>query len=199
MGPLTWHDDHISDGEKPWALLWRGNLATALPAPGASPRLVLRSGWIEADPERPALSWAAPARAKLDESIEAALTALRPTNIEILLHPLATDLVSDIPSALGVLRKWSAQPLGLLLEPAALFTESMLPRAEDHLQRMGEALGEHPATAAVFVSNIRFSGAEPTRTPIDAGQLPPPLLRRFAQAAAAAGKRVVMLPADRQS
>ncbi len=197
MGQLTWHDGHISDGETRWAARWAGNLVKdAIPTPTTA-RLVVRSGWVERDPDRPTLSWTAPVRSQVDQALETALTTCAQAGATLLLHPTASDLISDIPSTLGVLRKWSAQPLGIVLEPAALFTEGMIARAEDHLQRMGEALGEHPSTHAVLISNVNFTLEGTERTPIDKGQLPPSMLRDFADAARAAGKLVIMLPGDR--
>lgn len=200
MNVLTWHDDAIRDGSSVWASVSSANLLDAgsgqILGAGVA-RVVVRSGWMAMDPDAgPVLSWTAGPRAKLDQAIEGLLPALRERGATLLIRPALGDMVSDIPSALGIVRKWSSQPVGLLVEPSALLTESMIERAADHLQRIGEALGEHESTAGVLLTNFAFPHSVPTRAPVGEGAIPPAMLEDFARAAHAAGKPVIVLPQD---
>jgi hypothetical protein len=72
------------------------------------------------------------------ESVEASAISAR-----VVWWPLATDVISDGPSLLTFLR--SRPQRRFLFDPHGLLTEAMLPKAEDHLARLEEALGTHPA------------------------------------------------------
>lgn len=200
MNVLTWHDDAIRDGSSVWARVSSANVLDARPDQivGAGvARVVVRSGWMAMDPDAgPVLSWTAGPRAKLDQAIEGLLPVLRERGATLLIRPALGDMVSDIPSALGIIRKWSNQPVGLLVEPSALLTESMIERVADHLQRIGEALGEHDATAGILLTNVAFPHGTAKRVPTGDGVIPPAMLDDFARAAHAAGKPVIVLPED---
>jgi sugar phosphate isomerase/epimerase len=199
MNLLTWAEGRILESGHAWAELAEANLVTA--APGeffgtGAPRVVTRSGWLDRVDEEPAPSWTSGPRARFEHAMESIVPIARERGTLLLIRPSAGDMISDIPSSLGMLRKWAGQPVGLLLEPAALFTGSMLGHAEDHLQRIGETLGEHPSTAAIFISNVVFDDGAARRVPIGDGRIPEILLRDFAAAVGAAGKPVVCLGED---
>jgi len=77
--------------------------------------------------------------------VEVAAFAESPVRLSIL--PRATDIISDIPGTLTFLRTFPA--FGLVVDPAALLVESMLPDRMDHLSRIVDALVKHPACEAV--------------------------------------------------
>jgi hypothetical protein len=64
-------------------------------------------------------------------------------------EPWHCDAVSDVPSTLGFLR--ARPPWRLVLNPAAMLAPSMLPRAEEHLERIADVLAGHPRLAGVIV------------------------------------------------
>ncbi len=69
---------------------------------------------------------------------------------EPVIWPVATGVISDVPSVMTFLRarpRWR-----LLFDPVGLLTHSMLPRAEEHVTRLFQALGQHPALIATVLS-----------------------------------------------
>lgn len=206
MNPLlVTRDGIVESGGGRWGGVCSLNLLTAAPeeilgdAVGAT-RLVSRSGWIAQGrtSEDPVIPWAAGARGALDQAVEALAPAMAGRGITLLLWPRAGDVLSDIPSTLTFLRRWSGGGVGLLLEPAALIAESMLGRVEEHLGRIGEALGAHEATAAILMSNvIEGENAGMLRpSPMHRGFIEPRLLAEFARAAVEAGKPIALLEED---
>lgn len=174
--------DRIVVAGAPWAAIGHFNVLDAEPArviatAAGLPRLVLRSGWIDPD-DGPAMVWTASARAGLDTAVERLLPSLTEHGLTLAFAPRIADMLSDIPGTLSFLRKWQGHPLGIVLEPRAMLAESMVARAEEHLQRLGESLGEHPATLAVV------GGDEPEPSLAS-------LLGEFARAASGAGKLVI--------
>ncbi|MBC7835965.1 MAG: hypothetical protein H7Y88_12830 [Phycisphaerales bacterium] len=74
----------------------------------------------------------------------------------LLIAPHHAHTISDIPSALRYLERWSSKAgpirFGLALDPAAILAPSMLAAAPDHLGRIFAALGSHPATACLCLT-----------------------------------------------
>lgn len=112
--------------------------------------------------------------------------------------PAAAHVLSDPQSCLTFLRARAGQPFGLMLDPALLLTPAMLGRAEDHLRRAMEALGRHPAVAALRLTNIQISRAEQGPSlrpePLHRGVLDARLLASLAAAHTPPDLPLVLLP-----
>ncbi|MCC6952403.1 MAG: hypothetical protein IT433_13285 [Phycisphaerales bacterium] len=94
--------------------------------------------------------WMAPARAdwaSRADRFEAASLGVGSTPA---LLPHHADVISDTPSILTFLRACPAW--ALILCPRWLLTPEMESRAEDHLMRIGEALGTHPALRGILLT-----------------------------------------------
>src|SRR6185295_13688299 len=99
-------------------------------------------------------AWMHETRTVLDAACDGILEELRERSIEWWMIPRVGDVLSDIPSSLGFLRSRQGQPFGLLLDPAALLTESMLRHWVDHVERSLEAIGAHEACRAIVLHNV---------------------------------------------
>lgn len=106
--------------------------------------IFVRSGWP--GPESPP-AWMPAQRAKAMMGLEALERVSH--GRALCLWPRATDAVSDIPSILLFLRAHPAWKF--MLDPAALMTPEMEPRAEDHAERMLEALAGHPGLLSLIM------------------------------------------------
>lgn len=216
MTTLTLNSDRIVNAAtaQPWASVTDLNLSIASShatnhsqwcPPATMTRLVAWSGWL-ADPlathhwPRDPRSWTTDSRATLDAALDR-LLAIAPftTGTSLLLRPHARHLLSDIPRCLNLLRSRANQPLGLVLDPAAMLEPSMLNHAEDHCRRILEALADHPAVAGVVVTNIRRSAVAGDEalipSPLCAGELPPTLLLSLARELAPS-LPLIVLPGD---
>lgn len=71
---------------------------------------------------------------------------------DLWIWPRSDHTLSDVPSVLTFLR--AHERVGLLLDPGAMLSPTMLANADDHLARIFEALGPHPQTRAVVLANI---------------------------------------------
>lgn len=91
--------------------------------------------------------------ARLIEAMEETSVRLAELGTRLCVRPGAGEVVSDIPSCLTLLRSPVAARVGLVVEPAGLLTPSMVERADDHLERIYSALGEHPGVDAVVLSS----------------------------------------------
>lgn len=152
-----------TSGNEPFAVIDHANLALGIgPTPrgsAAASRLILWSGWFgrPADPVRGRFprdfrTWTPAAWEALDAACDGLLPALAERGIELCLRPHARHVLSDPQACLSFLRKHEG--VRLLLDPASFMTGSMLDRAEDHVARMFEALGDHPAVAGVVLANV---------------------------------------------
>lgn len=115
--------------------------AQTLEVPGV---VLIRSGW-PAPNEPPA--WMPMQRTRAMMGLEALERVSHGRTL--CLWPRATDAVSDIPGILAFMRAHAAWKF--LLDPAALLTPEMEKRAEDHAERMLEALAGHPALVGLVV------------------------------------------------
>lgn len=64
-------------------------------------------------------------------------------SVEVWWRPTREDVLSDVPSTLSFYRKHAG--FGLVLDPGAMMTLEMMPRVEEHAERILEALGGHAA------------------------------------------------------
>ncbi len=131
-----------------------GQAASELPGklPGDG-RVVVRSGSLDG----PAFETWGP---KGWEALQARCEALAGSGAELLVLPHAGDVLSDVQRCLKFLDRWAevATPIGLVLDPSALMTESMLDRAADHLGRMAASLLSRRGVAGVVVPDEAKSG-----------------------------------------
>jgi sugar phosphate isomerase/epimerase len=105
-------------------ILWSGTLGESL---------------TEAHPH----TWMGPGRERLAARVDELLPRVQERGVRLLLRAHARQVLSDPPSVRAFLRDRAESPVGLLLEPAALFEASMLgPEAEDHVHRILSGLGD---------------------------------------------------------
>lgn len=195
---------HLVSNERAEAVALDGNLLSAhgvaLPASLATPALIVRSGRIEADSDDPAdqmdaarRTWAGEGRKRFDSAWAALTTQADSRGVELWVHPVAGDVLGDIPAIRGL--AMGNPNAGVFLEPAALITNSMAAKAEDHFVRMLDPLTGTQIVRATAITNIVGSDLERTRVPIDEGDIDPSVLRAFAARFAELGP-VCVLPAD---
>lgn len=171
------------------------------PPPGYAgcTRLIADSGHLAAgsDAQGSFANWGPRARAALDAACAGLEGALAGAGLTLYLRPRAGDVLSDVPSCLGFLRSNSQGHFGLVLEPGALLAESMLPRAQEHLDRAVGALLDQPSLGALIVTNVeRTQDGRLTAAPLHRGLLEPGLLIEIAGRAHAAGSPVVLHSSD---
>jgi hypothetical protein len=99
--------------------------------------IVLRTGWADS-PEPLWLPRYRECFERFVEDVERSSVSAR-----IVWWPRATDVLSDAPSLLTFLR--ASPQRRFLFDPHGLLSVAMLTKAEDHLARLEEALGAHPA------------------------------------------------------
>lgn len=109
-------------------------------APNRDGRVVGWSGVIaDEEPARAALrAWGGDGRAAIDTVIAGRLA--EDPGVEMVVVPRAVDVVSDLPSAMSLVRRWSNGELGrgrvkLLIDAELLLTEEMRRHAADHAAR----------------------------------------------------------------
>jgi hypothetical protein len=100
-------------------------------------RLVVRAGGGGGDEQDLWRLRSGGRRADLDSAIERALDLA--VGGTLCLRPSAEDALSDVPTCLGVLRRFAERGLELLHDPAALVTAAMRRHATDHIRRSTEA------------------------------------------------------------
>ncbi|MEM9063899.1 MAG: hypothetical protein AAGB51_00250 [Planctomycetota bacterium] len=140
-------------------VVWHGNLLDG-PPPGDQP-VVCWSGWAGDQPRAMDRVWSAsfetwgPAGiASRDEAIGELAASRR----EVLIRPHARHALSDTPGVATVARDQGGSRLGVLLEPAALFTPEMLRDADEHIERMAQLLV--PLAAAILLSDVSSADDE---------------------------------------
>jgi len=101
----------------------------------------------------PILPWMPAARVAFQTAAESLLT--RPPVVgEYWLWPSAGGVLSDVPSTQTFFR--STAGFRLFLDPASLLTPAMIPKAEDHLDRIMAGLGS--LASAVLLANVEPLG-----------------------------------------
>jgi len=190
MGVLRLEHDRICDREATWARVDGSNLLEASQGDPKmlGPRVVRWSGWFgdetfALDPR----TWGPGGWKKFEATCEVLAERAGDSGIPVILRPHARHVLSDAQRCLTFLRRWEGR-LGLLLDPVAMLEASMLERAEEHLDRIVEALGEHPGVAGVVVCNAMPGGGDGggalRPTSIERGVVPRALLERFARGVA---------------
>lgn len=143
-----------------------------------APRLIVdaspRSG---PDAESAFSLWGPSGLAAFDRAVDRAADAAQRAGKTLLIRPAIGTALSDVPSTQRLLRRLDATPhadvVRVLLEPAALLDGSMLPRAQEHLERCMRTLGTHPAVAAVFATNLALHDDRFVRSGLHHGVLEP--------------------------
>lgn len=160
--------------------------------PRTAPRLILRSIASSAEPrgddDDARLSfdaWGPAGRAGLDRGCERLRDLAERAGVVVCLRPDARGALSDIPSCVAFLKRWSGTPLALLLDPLDLLTLEMLPRAPEHLERIGASLIGAPGLSAIFI-----------RRPETTSTIPSQAIRALALLAATTSTPVIVPAAD---
>lgn len=155
----------------PWAHRWTGNLLELTPATieqMGGGRLIVNSGTLGDDLD--ALdphNWMTGGIRALIGHLESLNPALRAANARLLIEPCSRHILHDAPVAKGFFREHSENPIGLALNPTALFEPTMLPFCEDHLQRIAESLA--PIAAALILTDARLDADGERLVPCDLG------------------------------
>ena len=108
--------------------------------------------------------------ADLDAALERALLTM-PKTSTLCLRPDADGVLSDVPTCLGLLRRFEGR-VELLLDPADLMVASMSRHAGDHLLRILGAFAGHAAVRGVVLEDIRPKGDGLVRCPAGEGTIP---------------------------
>src|ERR1051326_4997152 len=148
----------------PFAQIHAANLAQPMeqlpPIAVGVPPLVLWSGSFGPPPDparglfpRDFRAWTREGRDALDAACGPLAPELARRGVELVLHPHARHILADPQACLSFLRH--REGVRLLLDPAAFMMRSMLARAEDHLERIFESLGDQPSIAAVVLTNAQ--------------------------------------------
>ncbi len=132
--------------------------------------------------EGPGVAWMPEARARFEAfaaGFEQALAPRRDAS-HAALWPHVHGAVSDAPSLQSFLRGRYDRGWRFVLDPAGLLATVMMPMVEDHLRRLFELVGDHPA-ACVLVEDEATLHAWPAgwnHAGGDAARSPLPRLRR---------------------
>ncbi len=118
------------------------------------------------------LLWMPKEVAMATELLDSAIAAAQFRNLAIAICPTAAGFPSDIPSTLSFLRTRSSQAIGMVVEPAALLTASMLETAPVHFERMKSSLLTHERLVGFVHSNRKWSDGVSARTSPDNGDIP---------------------------
>lgn len=121
-----------------FARLGSGPESNLANAPTRDGMVVGWSGSItDEDPARAAMrAWGGEGRTAVDTTIAARLD--KDTGIELVIVPRAGDVVSDLPSAMSLSRRWEGMGGGrvkLLIDAELLMTDDMRRHSADHAER----------------------------------------------------------------
>lgn len=145
------------------------------------PREVMWSGWMgESAFTRDFRAWGKEAWSTFDAWCDLQLPRLVTTGVTLCFRPHPRHTLSDAQSCVSFLKKRAGQPFRVLLDPVGMLTSSMIPRAEDHLHRIMDALADHSGVAGVMVSNAVSSTIDPellAPAPVHRGAVEPKLIR----------------------
>lgn len=103
-------------------------------------------------------NWMGPGRAALDRLVERAAAEIAGTSMRWLLTPHCRDVLSDVQGVRRFLLDHADAPIGIALNPAALFERGMLRHVEDHMTRIVSGLG--PVCALIMLQDIAPGAAD---------------------------------------
>ena len=148
----------------------------------------------------PGVAWMPESRARFEAFAAGFERALAPRRDGCFpaVWPHSHGAVSDAPSIQAFMRGRHERGWRFVLDPAALITPSMLPLLEDHLRRLLDLVGEHPA-ACLLIEDEATRTAWPAewRSPAvgDDGRVPSrPSLARLRRPAAGERDSYTALP-----
>ncbi len=189
-------------GGEPLAIVSAANPLRHTPANifGASSRIVCWSGWFGDDStkfDRDFRTWTREGWDALDAWCDQVLPFAAAAGARLCFRPHPRHVIADAQACMSFLKRREGQPVEILLDPAGLLTAAMLPRAEDHLKRIVDALASHPAVPAVVVSNVVATQGDPDQlepAPIGGGVLSSELIKLVVAAIPAGKPRVLIGP-----
>ncbi len=127
----------------------------------------------------PTGAWGPAAWTRLIETLAPAGDAALNAATRLLLRPHADDVLSDAQRCLTITRDHPHPAIGVLADPFACLTASMLDAASDHLERSLHALGRQSATFGVVIANVEIDPASARglrETRFDRGLVDPELI-----------------------
>jgi len=149
------------DSRAPWAHRWMGNLLELTPGmieQIAHRRLIVNSGTLAVDLNTlDPHNWMADGMKALTEHLELLGPALRAASTTLLVEPCSRHILHDAPVVRDFFSEHSQRPIGLALNPTALFEPSMLQFREDHLRRIADTLA--PLATALILTDARLDAA----------------------------------------
>lgn len=160
------------------------NAGASLPSGISAPVAVVRSGWIEPDSDDETdfadaarRTWSGEGRERFDLAWSGVQEQAEMRGVRLWLCPHAGDVIGDVPALRALASGAAPSGSGVLLEPAGLLTESMIPDAADHFGRLLEPLEASGLVRIVLVTNTDGE----TRTPIRDGRIDPDVLLGLAE------------------
>lgn len=123
-------------------------------------RLIAWAGWLDDAKADPAAGrfdpdfnvWSPAGWQALRDGIAGAADSFRKHDATLCLRPHAGCVLSDPQGCLNFFREDPPERVELLLDPVAMLTPAMLDKAEDHLTRAFESLGDHPAVVGCVLA-----------------------------------------------
>lgn len=148
--PINALDEDAGDAFVQWLESVVETERSETPAHAKASAIVIRSGWKQPthDDLSDAPLWLPSTRAQWLGFVQRAEAACVQANLTMVLHPRATDVVSDTPGMLTAVR--SSSRLRVLLDPAALLTEGMRAQWDDHAKRYAQLAEGLLAMRALF-------------------------------------------------
>jgi hypothetical protein len=143
-----------------------------------APRLIVdASPRSEPDAESAFARWGPTGLAAFDRAVDRAAAAAQRAGKTLLIRPAIGTALSDVPSTQRLLRRLEsashAEAVRILLEPSALLDGSMLPRAQEHLERCMRTLSAHPSIAGILATNLALHDDRFVRSGLHHGVLEP--------------------------
>lgn len=189
-------------GGEPLAVVSAANPLRHNPANviGASTRILCWSGWFGDDAQkfdRDFRTWTKEGWAALDAWCDQVVPYAAAAGATLCLRPHPRHVLADAQACVSFLKRRESQPVEIFLDAAGLLTASMLPRAEDHLKRIMDALASHPAVPAVLISSVIAAQGDPDQlepAPIGTGLLSSQLINLIASAIPRGKPRVLIGP-----
>lgn len=151
----------------------------AVPTALATPVLAMRSGAFEPESddelgraEAARRTWSG--RDRFGDAWSVLVDEVRAVGARVWVHPRAGDVIGDVPAL-----RWIAGGGvvdGIVLEPAALMTPSMLGQAESHVARMLDAFESSSVPRVTLLTNVSEGSAGWCRARLGEGVIDPAVL-----------------------
>ncbi len=115
--------------------------------------IITGSGSLAPEPyEAEPRNWMGQGRAALDRLVEQTSVEIAGSSLRWLVMPHCRDVLSDVQGVRRFLLDHADAPVGVALNPSALFERGMLRHVEDHLTRIIGGLG--PACSLILLQDI---------------------------------------------